>query len=206
MIAPDQRGLLSKAAGVLALNALRVHSASVNIHEGAAISEFVVSPHFGSPPAAELVRQQFIGALDGAPDTLDVLGILEQRESDAHPMPVGGMPTAVPVHDSSAPPRILWFDATPGRLIIEVRATDRTGLLALLTGALEHAGADIVWAKVTTVGSMVDDVFCVALPARGAAAKSAGEPGSGLRAAIELHLLAVLDAPRNAAVVEFESG
>jgi hypothetical protein len=53
---------------------------------------------------------------------------------------------------------------------------------------------------------MVDDVFCVALPARGAAAKSAGEPGSGLRAAIELHLLAVLDAPRNAAVVEFEAG
>jgi [protein-PII] uridylyltransferase len=198
MIAPDQRGLLSKAAGVLALNSLRVHSASVNIHEDAAISEFVVSPHFGSPPAAELMRQQFIGALDGG---IDVLGMLKQRDSDAHPKPVGGMSTAVPVHDSTAPPRILWFDGTPGRLIIEVRATDRTGLLALLTGALERAGADIVWAKVTTVGSMVDDVFCVALPARGAAAKSAGEPGSGVRAEIEQHLLAVLDAPGDAAVV-----
>ncbi len=33
MIAPDRRGLLSKAAGVLALNSLRVHSASVNSHE-----------------------------------------------------------------------------------------------------------------------------------------------------------------------------
>jgi [protein-PII] uridylyltransferase len=205
MIAPDQRGLVSKAAGVLALNSLRVHSASVNIHEGVAISEFVVSPHFGSPPAAELMRQQFIGTLDGAPDTFDVLEILEQRDSDAHPKPVGGMPTAVPVHDSTAPPRILWFDGTPGRLIVEVRATDRTGLLALLTGALERAGADIVWAKVTTVGSMVDDVFCVALPARGAAAKSAGQPGSGLRAAIEQHLLVVLDAPRDVAVVEFGS-
>ncbi|MGH3523754.1 MAG: [protein-PII] uridylyltransferase, partial [Mycobacterium sp.] len=74
MIAPDQRGLLSKAAGVLALNSLRVHSASVNIHEGAAIDEFVVSPHFGSPVAAELLRQQFIGALDG---DVDVLGMLE---------------------------------------------------------------------------------------------------------------------------------
>jgi [protein-PII] uridylyltransferase len=193
MIASDQRGLLSKAAGVLALNSLRVHSASVNIHEGAAISEFVVSPHFGSPPAAELMRQQFVGALGG---DLDVLGMLEQRDSDdAHPRPVGAIPTGVPGHHSTAPPRILWFDGTPGRLIIEVRATDRTGLLALLTGALEHAGADIVWAKVTTVGSMVDDVFCVALPARGAAAKSAGQPGSGLRAAIEQHLMAVLDAP-----------
>jgi [protein-PII] uridylyltransferase len=189
MIAADRRGVLSKAAGVLALNSLRVHSASVNIHEGVAISEFVVSPRFGSPPAAELLRQQFIGALDG---DIDVLGMLEQRDSDPHPVPVGGVPTAVPVHDSTAPPRILWFDGTPGRLMVEVRATDRTGLLGLLTGALERAGADIVWAKVTTAGAMVDDVFCVALPARGAAAKSAGEPGSGLRAMIEQHLLAVL--------------
>jgi UTP:GlnB (protein PII) uridylyltransferase len=189
----------------LPIAASTLHSASVNIHEGVAISEFVVSPRFGSPPAAELMRQQFIGALDGAADTLDVLGILEQRDSDAQLMPVGGMPTAVPVHDSTAPPRILWFDGTPGRLIIEVRVTDRTGLLALLTGALEHAGADIIWAKVTTVGSMVDDVFCVALPARGASAKSAGEPGSGVRATIEQHLLAVLDAARDVAVVEFGS-
>ena len=65
MIAPDRRGLLSKAAAVLALNSLRVHSASVNAHQGSAINTFVVSPHFGSPPAAELLRQQFILALDG---------------------------------------------------------------------------------------------------------------------------------------------
>jgi len=37
----------------------------VNMHEGAAISEFVVSPHFGSPPAAGLLRQQLVGALGG---------------------------------------------------------------------------------------------------------------------------------------------
>ena len=54
MIAPDRRGLLSKAAGVLALNSLRVHSAAINSASGAAINTFVVSPHFGSPPAAEL--------------------------------------------------------------------------------------------------------------------------------------------------------
>src|SRR6478609_6310598 len=68
MIAPDRRGLLSKAAGVLALNSLRVHSASVNGHQGSAINTFVVSPHFGSPPAAELLRQQFILALEGELD------------------------------------------------------------------------------------------------------------------------------------------
>ena len=45
---------------VLALNSLSVHSAAVNSTEGLAINTFVVSPHFGDPPAAELLRQQFI--------------------------------------------------------------------------------------------------------------------------------------------------
>jgi [protein-PII] uridylyltransferase len=185
MIAPDQRGLLSKAAGVLALNSLRVHSASVNIHPtshgGAAIDEFVVSPHFGSPVSAELLREQFIRALDG---DVDVLAALGRRETDPQSAPIGDTPTGVPVHASTAPPRIIWFNGTPGRLMIEIRATDRTGLLALLTGALERAGADILWAKVTTLGSMVDDVFCVSLPDHADA-----------RAVVERHLLAVLDVP-----------
>ncbi len=188
VIAPDQRGLLSKAAGVMALNSLRVHSASVNTHEGAAINEFVVSPHFGSPPAAELMRQQLIGALNG---DIDVLAMLRQRDSNAHPTSVGEMPTGVPVHDSSAPPRILWFDGSPGRLIVEIRATDRTGLLASLTGALERAGADIDWAKVTTLGSMVDDVFCVSL----------GRATADVKAVVEQHLSAVLDGPGEVAAV-----
>ena len=80
MIAPDKRGLLSKAAGVLALNSLRVHSAAINSASGAAINTFVVSPHFGSPPAAELLRQQFILALDGE---LDVISSLEKRDREA---------------------------------------------------------------------------------------------------------------------------
>jgi [protein-PII] uridylyltransferase len=181
VIGPDQRGLLSKAAGVLALNSLRVHSASVNIYEGAAISEFVVSPHFGSPPAVGLLRQQIIGALGGE---TDVLAMLEQRDRTAHPKPVGEAPTAIPVHKSTAPPRILWLDGAPDRQIIEIRATDRTGLLALLTGAFERAGADIDWAKVTTLGSVVDDVFCVRLPDRADA-----------RTVVEQHLLTVLAAP-----------
>ncbi len=194
VIAPDQRGLLSKAAGVLTLNSLRVHSASVNIVDGIAISEFVVSPHFGSPPAAGLLRQQLIRALGGQ---IDVLRTLEERSGATQPKPVGEVPTAVPVHYPTAPPRMLWFDGTPGRLIIEIRANDRPGLLALLTGALERAGVDIDWAKVSTRGSMVDDVFCIALPERSAAAKAAGEPGSSTRSAIEHHLLSVLDAPKD---------
>ena len=183
MIAPDRRGLLSKAAGVLALNSLRVHSASVNGHEGSAINTFVVSPHFGSPPAAELLRQQFILALDGE---LDVLASLDRRDRDAAQhgtTRAGDVPAAVPINHAAAPPKILWSDgAEPGELVVQIRTTDRTGLLARLTAVFERDGVDIAWAKVTTLGSSVVDVF--GITADGA-----------VRDELERDLYAVLPAP-----------
>ncbi|MDI3314295.1 MAG: [protein-PII] uridylyltransferase [Mycobacterium sp.] len=194
MIAPNRRGLLSKAAGVLALNSLRVHSAAVNVHRDTAINEFVVSPHFGSPAAADLLRQQFVGALAGE---IDVLGMLERRSPEATSAMVGEVRAGVPAPPSSAAPRIRWFDGTaPGQRIVEIRTTDRIGLLALLTRALERAGADIVWAKVTTVGSTVDDTFCVVLPGP-VAGGSAGEPDSSGRVVVQRELAAVLPAAAN---------
>ena len=160
MIAPDRRGLLSKAAGVLALNSLRVHSASVNGHAGSAINTFVVSPHFGSPPAAELLRQQWILALEG---DLDALASLDKRDRDAAQYGTaraGEVPDAVPINHVIAPPRILWSDgAAPGELVVQIRSTDRAGLLARLTAVFERDGVDIAWAKVTTLGSSVVDLF-----------------------------------------------
>lgn len=192
IVAPDERGLVSKAAAVLALNSLRVHSASVNVHQGVAITEFVVSPLFGSPPAAELVRQQFVGALNG---DVDVLGMLQKRDSDAASLVsarAGDVQAGVPVTRTAAPPRILWLDtAAPAKLILEVRAMDRAGLLALLAGALEGAGAGIVWAKVNTFGSTAADVFCVTVPAE-----------LDARAAVEQHLLEVLGASVDVVVDE----
>jgi [protein-PII] uridylyltransferase len=183
MAAPDQRGLVSKAAAVLALNSLRIHSASASTDAGVAIVEFVVSPLFGSPPEAGLLRQQFTGALAG---DVDVLGTLEKRDTDTVGARAGEVQVGVPVTRSTAPPRILWVDtATAGQLIVEVRAMDRLGLLAMLTRALERAGSDIVWAKVNTFGSTAADVFCV----------TATDAGSGGRDAVEQSLLAALGGP-----------
>jgi [protein-PII] uridylyltransferase len=169
MIAPDRPGLLSKAAGVLALNSLRVHSASENSSAGSAINTFVVSPHFGSPPAAELLRQQLLLALNGE---LDVIASLEKRDREASQSGAGlarageSLP-AVPGHAPAAPPRILWHEVnTPGQLLVEVRTNDRPGLLAVLTSVFERAGADISWAKIVTLGSSVRDVFSVSVPAQ----------------------------------------
>jgi [protein-PII] uridylyltransferase len=188
MVAPDQRGLVSKAAAVLALNSLRIHSATANTHQGVAITEFVVSPLFGSPPEVGLLRQQFTNALKA---DVDVLGTLEKRDSDAvgaASARTGEMQVRVPVTRSTAPPRILWLDtAASGQLLVEVRAMDRLGLLALLARALERGGAEIQWAKVNTFGSTAADVFCVTVPSGAGTA----EP----RSAIEKNLFAVLGGP-----------
>ncbi|BBZ45057.1 bifunctional uridylyltransferase/uridylyl-removing enzyme [Mycobacterium parmense] len=188
MLAPDQRGLVSKAAAVLALNSLRIHSASANVHDDVAIVEFVASPLFGSPPEAGLLRLQFNGALNG---DVDVMGALEKRDNDAvsaGTTRAGEVQVGVPVTRSVAPPRILWLEsACAAQLILEVRATDRLGLLALLTRALERAGADIRWAKVNTFGSTAADVFSVTVPA--------GDDEQRAREAVEQHLLAVLGGP-----------
>ncbi|MCU1694314.1 MAG: (protein-PII) uridylyltransferase [Mycobacterium sp.] len=194
MIAPDRRGLLSKAAGVLALNSLRVHSASVNSHDGVAINTFVVSPHFGTPPAAELLRQQFILALDGE---LDVIGSLERRDLEAaatNTARAGEILAAVPVNEAAPPPRILWFEGTsPGEYVVQIRSTDRTGLLARLSAVIERDGLDIVWARVTTRGSSVDDVFGLVAPALTTGAGTTDYAAA--REELEREMYAVLPAP-----------
>ena len=186
---------MSKAAGVLTLNSLRVHSASVNIEDGVAISEFVVSPHFGSPPAAGLLRQQLIRALGRADRRVEHAGGARGRDApqarrrgaDRGSRSLPDRPTADLVVRRHARP------------IDHRNPRERPPWTA--RAAHRRAGAgrgDIDWAKVTTRGSMVDDVFCIVLPARSAAAKAAGEPGSSTRSAIEHHLLAVLESPKTA--------
>jgi [protein-PII] uridylyltransferase len=194
MIAPDRHGLLSRAAGVLALNSLRVHSASVNSHEGVAINTFVVSPHFGDPPAAELLRQQFILALDGE---LDVIGSLERRDREAaatNTARAGEILAAVPVNQVAAPPRIRWFEGTsPGEYVVEIRSADRTGLLARLSAVIDRDGLDIVWARVATLGSSVIDVFGVVVPVLTSGDEAADH--SAARAELEREMYEVLPAP-----------
>ena len=195
MIAPDRRGLLSRAAGVLALNSLAVHSASVNsavLPSGAsAINSFVVSPQFGDPPAVELLRQQFIQALGGG---LDVIGSLAKRDREAAQygtVRAGDHHPAVPAAPP-APPLIRWHDGNqPDRRLVEVRAHDRTGLLAILTVVFERAGVDIDWAKITTLGASAIDVFAISAPA--------SEEACDL---LERDLYAVLPTPPPAAPVQ----
>ena len=152
VVAPDRIGVLSRATGVLALHSLQVHSASVRVCDGLAVCAFEVSPRFGSLPDPSLLRESLVRALDG---TLGLAEKLDRKERDY----------AVPSDGDPLPPRVLWFDdESTGAVILELRTTDRIGLLHRVAAALEDCDVDIRWAKAATLGRSVIDSFCVAGP------------------------------------------
>lgn len=172
VVAPDTTGLLSRAAGVLALHSLQVYSASVRSHEGSAVDTFVVSPRFGEPPAAALLRQDLGRALSGE---LDLRARLEAKERD-YSEHAGA---------SGAPPRVLWVeDPENGAVLLELRAVDRTGLLHRVAQVLEELGVVVRWARVETLGAVVVDVFCLDL--------TGADSGSAARTRLEAAVLQVV--------------
>ncbi|WP_040791441.1 [protein-PII] uridylyltransferase [Nocardia paucivorans] len=174
VIAPDEPGLLSATAGVLALNSLRVLSAAVGGSGESAINTFVVSPTFGDPPEAGLLRQELVRAMGGG---LDVRAALDARERETFGVS----------RFAQAEPRILWSETSvAGQVILQLRAEDRLGLLSRLSAVLADCGADVRWAKVVTMGSAVVDSFCIDL---------GGNTGRARRTAIEQAILKVVPRP-----------
>ena len=149
VVAPDRPGLLSRAAGVLVLHSLQVHSASVRNHGATAIDVFEVSPRFGALPDPALLRESLVRALDG---TLPLAEELARKERDY----------ACDAGDD-APAGVLWFDdEATGAVVLELRTQDRIGLLHRVAAALEACSVDIRWAKAATMGRSVVDSFCIA--------------------------------------------
>jgi [protein-PII] uridylyltransferase len=151
--APDRPGLFSLCAGVLALNQLDVRAARVSVQEGHATLVFAVRPRFGRAPVPEILADGVRAALEG---TLPLAERLRQRERDYSQDQAPGRP-----------PRISWFDAEATGItgLVEVRATDRAGLLHRLTAALADAGLDVSSATVETLGADAVDAFYVCDPA-----------------------------------------
>ena len=149
VVAPDRTGLLARAAGVLALNSLQVHSATLRSHHGIAVDVFGVSPRFGQLPDPALLREQLARALDGSLPLAERL--LAKEQDYAHG--TGERPT----------PHALWFDdEATGAIVLELRAADRIGLLYRIATALEECGADVRWARVATPGATAVSSFCLA--------------------------------------------
>ena len=160
MVVPDRPSVLSATAGVLALHSLEVHAAeleTVDHHadgHGLAVLRFTVSPRFGGLPDPALLRAELGRVLDG---TLALDEALARKERDYAP--------ALPPGELPAQSRVLWFDdEATGGVVLELRATDRIGMLHRVAAALERCGADVLWARVATLGASVVDSFGLAAP------------------------------------------
>ncbi len=165
VVAPDRPGVLSAAAGVLALHSLEVHAAELETGDrvgregedgsgGVAVVRFTVSPRFGGLPDAALLRAELGRVLDG---TLALDESLARKERDYAPV--------LPPGEQAAPARVLWFDdEATGGVVLELRATDRIGMLHRVAAALERCGTDVLWARVATLGASVVDSFGLASP------------------------------------------
>jgi [protein-PII] uridylyltransferase len=148
--APDSLGVLSKAAGVLALHSLDVRSATIRTHCGMAVNAFVVEPRFGSVPDPAVVRVDLARAIDGSLLLADRLAAKE-RAYDR-----GGL---------RRPPTVHWFDGeATDATVVELRADDAIGLLYRVTSALERCRVDIRSARVSSLGGSVVDAFYVTTP------------------------------------------
>jgi [protein-PII] uridylyltransferase len=157
VVTPGRPGVLALAAGVLALHSLQVHSADIRVVElpagSAAVNSFTVSPRFGRPPDTALLRQDLMRALDGSLQLTDALAAKE-RDYGELPTSETGFP-----HIET---KVLWFDdEASGAIVLELRTTDRIGLLHRVAAALESNAVTVRWARVVTLGSSVVDSFCL---------------------------------------------
>jgi [protein-PII] uridylyltransferase len=160
IITPDRPGVLALAAGVLALHSLQVHSADIRVVElpegTAAVESFTVSPRFGRLPDVTLLRQDLMRALDGSLLLGDALAAKERDYGEAF----------TPAREPAS--KVVWFDdEATGAVILELRTTDRIGLLYRVAAALESNAVPVRWARVATLGSSVVDSFCLTVPAVG---------------------------------------
>jgi [protein-PII] uridylyltransferase len=158
IITAGRPGVLALAAGVLALHSLQVHSADIRVVElpegTAAVESFTVSPRFGRLPDVALLRQDLMRALDGSLLLPEALAAKERDYGEAF------TPATEPAS------KVLWFDdEATGAVILELRTTDRIGLLYRVAAALETNSVIVRWARVATLGSSVVDSFCLTAPA-----------------------------------------
>jgi [protein-PII] uridylyltransferase len=143
------------------------------------VLRFTVSPRFGGLPDPALLRAELGRVLDG---TLALEESLARKERDYAPV--------LPPGEHTPPARVLWFDdEATGGVVLELRATDRIGMLHRVAAALERRRADVLWARVATLGASVVDSFGLVVPDEPDQPISR-VPSAGLRREIEREVLA----------------
>ena len=138
---PDRIGALATVAGVLAVERLRVRTATMSAApDGVGLSQWLVA---GDPPDPVRLRERLVVALR---DDTDLVRRLTARDASVAP---AGAPARVDLLD----------DVSDTATVIQVRAHDRPGLVYDVCTALASSGADVRSAHVSTLGAECVDVF-----------------------------------------------
>ncbi len=146
--AVDRRGLLASVAAVLAAHRLSVVGADTATLGDHAVVRMAVEPRFGRTPDATRLAADLRSAAVGE--------FAVDRVVRAGTGRGAFKPTVTE-------PKVSWHDdAGAGSVVVEVRAADAPGLLYRITKALADAGADVLAARVATLGGDVVDAFYLA--------------------------------------------
>ncbi|ADU48806.1 [protein-PII] uridylyltransferase [Intrasporangium calvum] len=147
----DRAGLFADTAGLLAAHGFVVRSATVRTLDGLAVNEWWVDSPSGENPLPEIIGRDLtrVGAGDRAP-----LGRLQRRKA-ARPVrsPGSGSP------DSTR--AMVISSASDSATVIEVRATDRAGLLQDIGITLARASLAVRSAHIATYAGQTLDTFYV---------------------------------------------
>jgi [protein-PII] uridylyltransferase len=143
---PDRIGALATVAGVLAVERLRIRSASVTSAGRFGLSQWLVG---GEPPDPVRLRERLGVALR---DGTDLVRRLAARDASA-------------VTRTSSARVDLLPEVSDSATVLQVRAHDRPGLVYDVCAAIAAAGADVRSAHVSTLGAECVDVFYLTDPA-----------------------------------------
>jgi [protein-PII] uridylyltransferase len=150
IIARDRAGLFADTAGLLAAHGFIVRSAIVRTLDGLAVNEWWVDSPGGETPLPEIISRDLsrVGAGDRAP-----LGKLQRRKSGGVRSPGSGS-----VDSARA---MVISSASDTATVIEVRATDRPGLLQDIGMTLARASLSVRSAHIATYAGQTLDTFYV---------------------------------------------
>ncbi|WP_205474242.1 [protein-PII] uridylyltransferase [Nocardioides sp. SYSU D00038] len=162
VLAPDRVGLLADLAATFALERVGVRAARAWSQDGCGISVWEVADDHVQ---AALLRNRLDAIVEGRVDPAARLA----------PRDAGGLPPAVEVRP----------EASEQATVIEVRASDRPGVVHLVCAALARLDLAVRSAHVATLGPQAVDVFYVQEPAAGALTDGrAAEAAHAVRAAL----------------------
>jgi [protein-PII] uridylyltransferase len=151
VVCPDRHGLFNRVAGVLALHGLDVLDAAATTEGGMALEVFRVESGTGSAFSWEPVVADLRRALDGRLALRARLADRARRYARRRALAA-----------ETIEPEVLFdLDASNDATVVEVHAADAVGVLYRITRALADLDADIVSAKVQTMGPRVVDSFYV---------------------------------------------